>query len=507
MASQRSHPVVAAPADTSDASEPVGPSRRTPWATTLRLVAAPLLASVVLVAVNASRMDAPFSPAFPSFNTAVWSTGSQAVREHGWWASRLGAMTEPASGEVGYAHHPPLTRIEVGVAEQVLGEHRWVDRLPALLSSLAAIWLCWAWLGACRFRLGSRSLGVLAVGGSGAMLTYGAMLNMEAVWMPVAFALLWAWQRAERRGGGGWSCFLLGVLGCTAAHQGILLVGALGVLGVVHARTQRRRLRPHESAVVAATVVGAALFALWAWWGSGDLGDLVRIARERSGAQFGWIDFVRSQVEHGVLLFGIVPLLCLVAGPLLVRDRPDLRGPLAAVWSVGLAYAVVFRQGATIHPYWNVALLPAVALGGALLGDQLARHGRRAVAAGLVACAAFLVIAGVAAQREAHLGDGAGEVARVAGARDDGTFYSTELVADWVRYESGRPVEPVYTCDAVVELAAARPDAEVLTSRYWSGWGSVDDWQRFRTGPDAEVRDDYSLAPAAVLRDAACAAG
>ena len=494
-------PVSTAPAGVRDHGAPGIPDRRR----RLALLAAPVFASILLVLVCASRMDAPFSPSFDGFNTAVWATGSQAVRTDGWWATRLGATAGPTGEDVPYAHHPPLVRVEITAAELALGEHRWVDRLPALLSSLAAIWCCWGWLGACGFSPGPRALGVLAVGGSGAMLTYGAMANMEVVWLPTAFALLWAWQHAERAGGGWWSCFLLGVLGCTAAHQGILLVGALAVLGLVQARSARRRLRPHESAALAASVAGALTFVVWAWWAAGGLGDLMDIARTRSGAEHGWGEFVRAQAEHSLVLFGIVALVCLLAGPFLTRERPALTGQLVVIWAVGLSYAVVFRQGATIHPYWNAALVRAVALGAGLLGTRLARADRRALPVAVVLAVAMAVPAGIVAERNAHLGDGAGLVARVVGERGDGTLHSTEIVSEWVTYESDGPVEPVYTCAALVELARRDAAAPVLTSRTWiESSEAPHGWTAVTAREDSVVRGDFVLTSAGVLHDAAC---
>ena len=53
----------------------------------------------------------------------------------------------------------------VPVAGSVLGDHRWAYRLMALLSTIAAVWCCWGWLGACGFSPGARSLGALVADG------------------------------------------------------------------------------------------------------------------------------------------------------------------------------------------------------------------------------------------------------------------------------------------------------------------------------------------------------
>ena len=481
-----------------------GPDRAPGLRHLLVVLLAPLLASAAILIVGSTRLDSPFSTDFVGFNTAVWATGSQAVRSDGWWDTRLGAEAGLSAEDVPYAHHPPLVRVEVAVSEILLGEHRWVDRLPALLSSLAAIWLCWGWLGACRFSPGSRSLGVLALGGTGLMLSYGVMLNMEAIWLPFAFALLWAWQRAERRSGGFWSCFALGVIGCTAAHQGMLLVGALAALGVIQAVRARRRPRPHEAAAIAASAVGVGLFATWVIWASGGLSDLVRIAGERSSDDYGWTEFLRTQVLHSRALFGVVGLICLAAGALFVRRRPDLVGQMAVIWAVTGAYALGFRQGATIHLYWNAALVPAIALGGALLGDRLLRSGDVYLRVACVAAAAMMFLSAMAAGYATVHSDSLGLLARLAGERQVTALYSTQLVAEWATYESGGPVEPAYTCAAVRRVAATSPDAGVLTSAAWlrDVGAGADGWGQVVASPDSTVGDGFALTSARTLASA-----
>ncbi|MFV0317217.1 MAG: ArnT family glycosyltransferase, partial [Microthrixaceae bacterium] len=259
---------------------------------------APVLVSLALVIVAFGRLDAPFSTRFDGFNTAVWATGARAVHSEGWIDARLG--TVPTAGsDVPYAHHPPLTRIEVAVAEDLLGEHRWVDRLPAFLSSLAAVWICWLWLGELRFGDGARGLGVLAVGTTAYFARYSVMLNMEAVWLPFAFGLLWAWTRAERRGGGFWPAAVIATLGGLAAHQGILLAVGFAAWGAWRCVSQRRRPLPHEAGVMFGAVGSAVAFVGWILWATGGRTDIVESASTRSGG-VSLAEFVQSQLTHGV---------------------------------------------------------------------------------------------------------------------------------------------------------------------------------------------------------------
>ena len=93
----------------------------------------PLFVSAALLVIVAGRLDAPFSPSFDGFNTAVWATGARAVRTDGWWDARLGGRAERVSYPTSYAHHPPLTQVEASVSGALLGDHRWAYRLVAAL--------------------------------------------------------------------------------------------------------------------------------------------------------------------------------------------------------------------------------------------------------------------------------------------------------------------------------------------------------------------------------------
>ncbi len=458
-----------------------------------------MLVCLALAVVASVRLDAPFSSTFDGLNTGLWATGARQVRDDGWIPARLGAgdPNEALREQMPYAHHPPLVRVEVALAESALGEHRWVDRLPALLSALAAVWLCWGWLGALGFSTVARSVGVLVAGGTSMLLVYGLMLNMEAVWLPFAFGLLLLWRLGERGYRVGTACLLVGLVGALAAHQGLLLVGALAVIGLVRARRERRRLEPYELAALVASVVGAVLFLAWVIWAAGDLGDLVRIARVRTDGAVTWAQWAGSQLSHGLVVFGILGLAAMVAGPLLVRRRPAAVAPMVALWAVGATYAVVFRQGADIHPYWNVALLPAVALGAALCSDRLEHVEPRAARAVLAVALAVLVATTATSVRDAPVGTELGQLARIAG-RGTSELYTTEVGSAWLRYESGRAtVGHVTTCDDLSALALRNPTAIVLVHRRWvprrAAWASV------VAAPEAVVRRDAALVPAGVL--------
>ena len=459
-------------------------------------VLAPVAGGLVRVVVAGFRQDAPCGPAFDGCNTAVWAEGSRSARTDGWFDSRLGAATPQleAAGQPPYAHHPPLLRVEIAAAQTWFGEGRWVARLPALLSSLAAVWLCWGWLGALGMRSSARALGVLAVGGTSMFQLYGLMLNMEAVWLPFAFGLLWLWQTGERRSvegsaepGVGIACGVVGLAGALAAHQGIILTALLAAVGVVRALRNRRRLAPHEVGVLCATVLGAASFIGWILWAAGSLSDLVRIALVRADGAGSWASWAESQVAHARATIRLFAIAVLLAGPFLARRRPDVKVPLVVTWSLAVIYAVVFRQGAAIHPYWNVALLPPLAIGAALVAERAESISRRVLGATFLLAVLAVASTAVTTVQVGEVSDGTGELARLAG-RSPESLYTTDLVASWIRYEAGRDdIGELSSCGEVRDLADRDRSAQVLTQRTWpplTGKG----WNAAVSAPSARIR-------------------
>jgi hypothetical protein len=90
-----------------------------------------------------------------------------------------------------------------------------------------------------------------------------------------------------------------------------------------------------------------------------------------------------------------------------------------------------------------------------------------------------LLSLGIGAARAITVGedvDGLGRLARAAGDLP-GEVHTTELAAAWLRYESGRAeVAQVPSCEALVRLADADPDALVLTHRRWEPWQRPGAW-------------------------------
>jgi hypothetical protein len=463
----------------------------------------PAAVSLVLVVLSLGGLDRPFGTDYSGFNTAVWAAGGREVVADGWWDARLGAsLDDGGDGRAAtYAHHPPLTQVVASAGAVVAGDHRWVYRVAALAFAVGGIWCCWGWLGACRFHPGARTLGLLLAAGSQVFLTYGSMLNMETVWMPFLFGLLWAWQRAERHPGGGGAAALCGALalgGSLAAHQGILLAGLLGVTGLVRSRLERRRPWPHEVATLAGAVVGGLSFLAWVAWTNGGLGELIRIAGVRS-EPIPWNDWAVVQGRYALVLLGVLGVGAVVAAGVLIRDRRDLLGAFASVLITTVVYAAAFRRG-SMHLYWNATLVALVALGGALVAERVRAWSRPALAVLIVGSLVPFLGAARAADPAP---DGFQTAVAEAGRRAE-IVYSTRSFGRWAAYESSRPVRVVSSCEQVVELSAARPDALVVASATWvrdrggpSAWDDV--------APDAVTADDRAaLVEASRLAAAAC---
>ncbi|MFV0318675.1 MAG: hypothetical protein ACK5O2_17140, partial [Microthrixaceae bacterium] len=150
-----------------------------------------------------------------------------------------------------------------------------------------------------------------------------------------------------------------------------------------------------------------------------------------------------------------------------------------------------------IHEYWNVAFVPLVAVGAALVGARLGERSRPGVLVAAGVLAAFVVASAMVAAGYST-DDGAGWAARNAAQHGTDTLYSTQRTSDWITYESGRPSGHVPSCDELEETAAVDPDADVLTSRSWTE--SVGgNWESVSSGAPLVTDDGYAVVTARTL--------
>ena len=86
-----------------------------------------------------------------------------------------------------YAHHPPLI-VAMTAAGRFLGSSALVDRLPAILSSTAALLLLVALLRALRCSTGATVAGLVAMAAAPMFLVYGTMVDTLVIALPFGIA-------------------------------------------------------------------------------------------------------------------------------------------------------------------------------------------------------------------------------------------------------------------------------------------------------------------------------
>jgi hypothetical protein len=400
------------------------------------------LVGVVVFLVDAwPRIAAPFGNSHDGRNASVWVLGADSLLEHGPLTSRLGAWA-PLRGT--YAHHPPLITPLTAIARAV-GDHPAIARAPAWIASVLAIVLLVHLVRRAGASPAAAVAATLLVVGTPMFLVYGAMLNMEALSLPCALALLLAWQPpcwpSARR-----TAVVAGI-GALVSFPGVLLGGVLSLVALWRRRRERRALLPHEAGTLAGTAIGSALTVAWLWWANGGLGEMVDQARIRSSSgRFGVAAFADRQLSN---LFLTVPpwtVVLAVVGLAIVLRRRSWSLPLAVSGAVVVAFAVGLSDGAWVHVYWNYLVLVPVALVVAPALDEVADRwggrGPRALlalgVAGLLAGAAFHTLV----HEELDYGRQGLAVATADPApRSTTPFLCTIQSTDWLAFVTGRPVE------------------------------------------------------------------
>ncbi len=397
---------------------------------------------VVVFLVDAwPRITAPFGNSHDGRNASVWVLGADSLLEHGPVTSRLGAWA-PLRGT--YAHHPPLITPLTAVA-RALGDHPAIARAPAWIASVLAVVLLARLVRRTGASPAAAVAATLLVVGTPMFLVYGAMLNMEALSLPCALALLLAWQPP------GWTSgrrtAVVAGLGALVSFQGVLLGGVLSLVALARRRRDRRTLLPHEAGTLAGTAVGSVLTASWLWWANGGLGEMVEQARIRSSSErFGAVAFADRQLSN---LFLTVPpwtVVLAVVGLAIVLRRRSWSLPLAATGTVVAAFAVGLPDGAWVHVYWNYLVLVPVALVVAPVLDEVAeRRGAWGVRA-LLALGVAGLLAGAALRTLVHEELDYGHQGLAVAVADPAPRSSTPFLCtvqstDWLAFVTGRPVE------------------------------------------------------------------
>ena len=459
--------------------------------------------ALVLLVLAWPRVSAPFGDSDEGINAAVWATNSRALREDGVVESRLGGRRLDGTS---YATHPPFIVVATATAETLAGEREWASRAPAWLASLAAAGLLYAL---------ARSVGVgppAAAAASAATVltpmyfTYAFMLDTPVVSLPFGIAVLLLWSRRWQLPDGQRATpSVITAVACAAAAmagwQAAVLV-ALAAITLIGRGVRGRKSWLGEAApFVVGGAAGVVLSLGWTWWVYGDFATLGDKYFRRSGDSntVGLDDMLSFQIPWLVQLLG-VGIAGLGAGVAALWDRRAR--PLAAM-SLGIVvlYAVVFRQAAAGHQYWNYWALIPTAVGFAWVFDRLARDlpSRAVVPTFLVGCLAIGIVNLTVLDDEAlrYIDDGREvaelvvEAERPAGqttAPYVGPAYRPDA---WLRYYTGLAPRQLATTDDLRALAAEEPDTVVVVL----GWCQRPDAGlalcREVVGPDAATDGDY----------------
>jgi len=440
------------------------------------------LTALAFLILAAGRITAPFGDSDEGINAAVWSTNARALRDLGPLESHLGGRREDGSR---YATHPPAIVVATAAAQVVAGDHPWSSRAPAWLATIVALALLYGLARRAGFEPTASAGAVVAVGLTPMVLVYGPMLDTPVVCLPFGLVVVGLWYRAWRDDhpvAPGW-IVLAGAMAGLAGWQAAVLTGLCGLALV--GRAVRRRSTPDgrqalRSALpfLVGVALGVGLALLWSWWVYGDFHTLTTKFNGRSGTAggVGLGEMISFQVPWlfnllGLSVIGIVG--CVVA----LWDQRARPLAAMALASVGV-YALVFRQAAAGHQYWNYwAVFPAAIGWGYLLHLLLVAvrqpgetgESRRAVVAVAVLVAAVCLFNVVRPNQAAgYIADGQRAADLVGSATFPADQTSIPYIGQpyrpdaWIAYNTRRTPVPVTSEDQLRAVAAANPNVLVL---------------------------------------------
>ena len=444
-----------------------------------RSVALVILVIALFLAQGWTAIGAELGDSHDGRNAAVWSMGSESLREVGPVASRLGTRTELGGT---YANHPPLIYLETALAEVVGGPARAATRAPAWLGSLATIVLLTVMLRDAGLRIVSAAVGVTAVAITPMFLVYGTMLDTPVTSLPFGVSLLLVAQRLHLgRRVHPLVAFTLAVLAPLSGWQSLILaalVGAWAGLGLVRGARQR----PPRLALVGGALTGFVALAVWMLWAfDGSVDTLVQQFLFRTGQstiEVGYWELLQLQLVAVHAMFGLVLVAVAAAGLLLALRGHRFRALAGATLLVTLPYPVLFPVGAVIHDYWNYWFLLPLSVGIAVGFDLVleATAGRPMVEraaplmAGLMAVSATVAMSLSPPPPEQMIVDGvaAGEVlvdARFPADQEEAWYVGrVGSPPRWLTLATGRPARALEG-NELAGLARSRPHDVVFVSR------------------------------------------
>jgi 4-amino-4-deoxy-L-arabinose transferase-like glycosyltransferase len=433
-----------------------------------------VLLGIVFLVVALPRITGPIADSDEGINAAVWGFDSRSLRESGIVGSRFGGVRLDGSL---YASHPPLIVAATATGELVLGEHPWSTRLPAWLAALASIPVLYALLRSLRLDPVLAAAATVAALGCHMLFVYGSMLDTMVVAFPLglAVALVWHRQWTGASTPRWWLVFGLATVACLASWQATFLVGLCGVATAARVRADRRALL-RAAPYLAAAALGTLVTLSWALW-SYETFEVMRdkLLRRTGGESATVGSMVTFQLPWLAQLLGLGLLAC-VACAISLRDRRYR--PLAALSLVTVVgYAVLLKEGAGGHQFWNYwAMFPA-AIGLAYVFEAIGRVVAPSVRSGsgvrnavLVGAAVLVVVVNLTRPNQAGDLIAAGYVPYELVRATELAPGQTELPYlaephrpdDWLRY-NGLPIgAPLLDEEALRALARDHPDHRVL---------------------------------------------
>jgi hypothetical protein len=231
------------------------------------------------------------------------------------------------------------------------------------------------------------------------ILPYGAIASRSFQPDPLMTALivfaLWAAVRWERNPSWKWAAVagLLGAAAILSKAVALFFVGGAWVGLVLGGMGLRRALRNRQVwAIAAITIVPYAIYHIYGVYISGLLESQLSLRffpQLWSDPVFylRWKSMISSTAGFEWFVAAFIASFVLV--------KPQHRGLLAGLWVGYFAYGMIFAYHISTHDYYNLPLIPIVALGLASGADLLFRNlrGRRAVLYPVIVALLVFVVA------------------------------------------------------------------------------------------------------------------
>ena len=338
----------------------------------LWLCAAAILIVLGVAGRNPARIAAPFGPSHDGFNAALYLAGGRALVEDGLLDSRLGASVGTLSGDrIVYAHHPPLIYLVSGASVAIIGDRETAARLVAVLSSLGAVLLVALILSSSGVRDGASAFGVTVAFLTPMFVMFGITLEPHVMGLAPMLAIVLLWQRVRLgRTVPYWLLAGAAAVAVLTSWQAALVATLVSVGMFVFDRR-----RADAAAVLAGIFLASVFTALWIVWAyDGRVGDFLERAMHRTGNGTGQVtlrDAIGRQTQFFADLFPVGGWLMVPVASLGLFDRRT-RFAVAVTLTAVLAYAVLFRNGASDHNYWLYCVLAPLAMSTAVVADAIA---------------------------------------------------------------------------------------------------------------------------------------